>query len=33
MLTPDHFNRRASANLPGHLGIVITRVGDGEVRA
>lgn len=33
MLTPDHFNKRASANLPGHLGIVITRVGDGEVRA
>jgi uncharacterized protein (TIGR00369 family) len=33
MLTPDHFNKRAAANLPGHLGIVITRVGDGEVRA
>ncbi|HEY9192090.1 MAG TPA: PaaI family thioesterase [Methyloversatilis sp.] len=33
MLTPDHFNKRASAHLPGHLGIVITHVGDGEVRA
>ncbi len=33
MLTPDHFNQLAARQLPGHLGIVITAVGDGEVRA
>ena len=33
MLTPDHFNRFGSDNLPGHLGIVITHVARGEVRS
>ena len=33
MLTPDHFNRRGAAHLPGHLGIVITEVGAALVRA
>jgi 1,4-dihydroxy-2-naphthoyl-CoA hydrolase len=33
MLTPEYFNSRGATHLPGHLGIVITYVGDGEVRA
>lgn len=33
MLTPDHFNKRGADHLPGHLGIVITHIGRGEVRA
>lgn len=33
MLTPDHFNQRGATRLPGHLGIVITQLTDGEVRA
>src|SRR5881398_2261644 len=33
MLTPDHFNARGARYLPGHLGIVITHVAAGEVRA
>lgn len=33
MHTPDHFNQRGAAMLPGHLGIVITHVEAGEVRA
>jgi uncharacterized protein (TIGR00369 family) len=33
MLTPDHFNKFGAENLPGHLGIVITHVAAGEVRA
>ena len=32
---PDaaHYNQVGAKNLPGHLGIVITHVGDGEVHA
>lgn len=33
MLTPDDFNKRGAANLPGHLGIVITHVSQAEVRS
>ncbi len=33
MLTPNDFNTRGAAKLPGHLGIVITYVGAPEVRA
>lgn len=32
-MTPDEFNKRGVANLPGHLGVVITYVGTGEVRS
>jgi uncharacterized protein (TIGR00369 family) len=31
MLTPDDFNKRGAENLPGYLGIVITRVSESEV--
>jgi uncharacterized protein (TIGR00369 family) len=31
--TADSFNQRAAAKLPGHLGLVITSVEAGEVRA
>jgi len=30
MLSAHDFNQRAAAMLPGHLGIVLTRVGQGE---
>jgi uncharacterized protein (TIGR00369 family) len=33
MLTPEHFNSRGATYLPGLLGIVITHVSRGEVRA
>ena len=33
MFTPDHFNKQGAGNLPGHLGIVITHVGESEVRS
>jgi uncharacterized protein (TIGR00369 family) len=33
MITPEQFNQRGSDHLPGHLGIVITHVGDKEVRS
>ncbi|MBA3591885.1 PaaI family thioesterase [Methylibium sp.] len=33
MLTVDDFNRRGAENLPGHLGIVITRVATSTVTA
>jgi uncharacterized protein (TIGR00369 family) len=33
MLTPDYFNTLGAENLPGYLGIVITHVGESEVRA
>jgi uncharacterized protein (TIGR00369 family) len=33
MLTPEHFNLRGATHLPGHLGIAITYVAEGEVRA
>lgn len=32
-ITADQFNARASGHLPQHLGIVVTHVADGEVRA
>ena len=32
-LTAEDFNRRGAANLPGHLGLVITHIDAGEVRA
>ena len=32
-LTPEQFNQRGAANLPGHLGIVITAVNGREVKA
>ncbi|MBA3598004.1 MAG: PaaI family thioesterase [Methylibium sp.] len=33
MLTLDDFNRRGAENLPGHLGIVITRVAPSTITA
>ena len=33
MLTAHEFNQRGAAMLPGHLGIVITRIEAGEVHA
>lgn len=33
MLTAEHFNERGANSLPAMLGIVITHVSDGEVRA
>lgn len=33
MFDADSFNQAAAACLPGHLGLRITHVGDGEVRA
>ena len=33
MLTVDQLNERGASALPGHLGIVITEVGVGQVRA
>ena len=33
MHTPHDFNQRGAAMLPGHLGIVITHMESGEVRA
>lgn len=33
MLTPDQFNQRSVGKLPGHIGVVITHIGAGEVRA
>jgi uncharacterized protein (TIGR00369 family) len=33
MISVHEFNQRAAAMLPGHLGIVITHVAAGEVRA
>ena len=32
-ITPEQFNQRSAGCLPGHLGIAITAVADGEVRA
>jgi len=32
-ITAESFNKRAADHLPGHLGIVITHVARGEVRA
>jgi uncharacterized protein (TIGR00369 family) len=32
MITPDDFNRRGVGHLPGHLGLVITAVGQRELR-
>ena len=33
MFSSDDFNSRGAKNLPGHLGIVVTHVAAGEVRA
>lgn len=33
MITPHDFNQRGAAMLPGHLGIVITRIAPSEVHA
>lgn len=33
MITAEQFNERGAKNLPGHLGIVITHLKEGEVRA
>lgn len=33
MITPEQFNQRGVGHLPGLLGIVITHVGEGEIRA
>lgn len=33
MLTPDDFNRRGAAFLPGHLGILVTEVSHHRLRA
>jgi 1,4-dihydroxy-2-naphthoyl-CoA hydrolase len=33
MPTPEEFNQRGLGKLPGHLGIVITHVGRGELHA
>jgi 1,4-dihydroxy-2-naphthoyl-CoA hydrolase len=33
VLTPDHFNKRGQGYLPAHLGIVVTEVGVGRLRA
>ena len=33
MLTPDDFNRRGTGYLPGHLGLVVTQVGEAELHA
>ena len=33
MISAHEFNQRGAAMLPGHLGIVITHIGEGEVRA
>jgi uncharacterized protein (TIGR00369 family) len=32
-LTPEYFNQIGHDNLPGHLGIVITQVGEGLLKA
>ena len=32
-LTPEHFNRLGADRLPGHLGLVITEIAAGRVRA
>lgn len=33
MLTPDDFNKRGEGHFPGHLGINVTEVGAGHLRA
>lgn len=33
MLSPEQLNARGAPSLPGHLGIVITAVAPGEIRA
>jgi 1,4-dihydroxy-2-naphthoyl-CoA hydrolase len=33
MLTPEEFNERGAGKLPGHLGLVVTEVGVGMLRA
>jgi 1,4-dihydroxy-2-naphthoyl-CoA hydrolase len=31
--TPEHFNERGKGHLPGYLGIEVTHIGEGELRA
>ena len=33
MRTPEQFNTLAASCLPGHLGLLITHIGEGEVRS
>ncbi len=33
MMSPQDFNERSVGKLPGHLGLVITHIGPGEVRS
>jgi 1,4-dihydroxy-2-naphthoyl-CoA hydrolase len=33
MHSPDFWNKRGVGKLPGHLGLVITQVGEGEIRS
>jgi 1,4-dihydroxy-2-naphthoyl-CoA hydrolase len=33
MRTPEQFNQMAAPHLPGHLGLLITHIGQGEVRS
>ena len=33
MRNPEQFNQMAAPHLPGHLGLVITHIGEGEVRS
>jgi uncharacterized protein (TIGR00369 family) len=33
MINPEQFNQRSTGHLPGHLGIVVTHAGRGELRA
>jgi len=33
MITSEEFNKRGATSLPGHLGIIVTHVGTGEVRS
>jgi len=33
MLTPEDFNKRGVGFLPGHLGLIVTHVGEAELRS
>jgi len=33
MITSEEFNKRGATSLPGHLGIIVTHIGTGEVRS
>jgi 1,4-dihydroxy-2-naphthoyl-CoA hydrolase len=32
-LTPEYFNNRGAGSLPDYLGLVVTEIGDGEIKA